>query len=61
MLTTMMTMVTISRIINKVSKANAARAPTMMSDKIIVGAGGTSQPGWHSLEHKQLDVRDRSQ
>jgi hypothetical protein len=56
-----MTMVTISRIINKVSKANAARAPTMMSDKIIVGAGGTSQPGWHSLEHKQLDVRDRSQ
>ena len=27
--------------------------------KIIVGANGTTQPGWLSLERSQLDLRNR--
>ncbi len=29
-----------------------------MAAKVIVGAGGTSQPGWVSLNKTQLDIRD---
>jgi predicted SAM-dependent methyltransferase len=29
--------------------------------KIIIGSGGTNQPGWLSLERGQLDIRDRAQ
>jgi len=28
--------------------------------KIIIGANGTTQPGWLSLERKHLDLRDRN-
>lgn len=30
-----------------------------MAIKVIVGAGGTQQEGWISLEHSQLDIRNR--
>lgn len=30
-----------------------------MGIKVIVGAGGTRQEGWISLEHSQLDIRHR--
>lgn len=29
--------------------------------RVIVGAGGTTQPGWLSLEENQLDIRDYRQ
>jgi predicted SAM-dependent methyltransferase len=33
---------------------------TTSSLKIIVGAGGVTQPGWLSLEARDLDIRDRN-
>lgn len=38
-----------------------AQACVFISMKIIVGAGNTSQAGWHSLERNQLDIRDGAQ